>query len=224
MTGTPSRRTTIWTSAVLSTPARKPAGPAFIVVSQDSPADESTSLLTAHSPSLRFSKRRSRRIGSRGAVLRGGAQSSSQSAPWSQCSTPACWPSRLTPAAGALARSEPVPHRSEVRPDVLARAFGTELPLSRTSRTASALNSLVNARRFRLAMTHSYRTFVRSGCPRNRGRLTPRKISDRRVQILFWRGPHSILSRRGAVLRDRLPCRLVCPVQLVWSGIARGRE
>src|SRR5437867_1284396 len=32
--------------------------------------------------------------------------------------------------------------------------------------------SLVNARRFRLAMTHSYRTFVRSGCPRNRGRFT----------------------------------------------------
>src|SRR3989441_7372626 len=38
----------------------------------------------------------------------------------------------------------------------------TDLPLSRTSRTASALNSFVNARRFRLAMTHSYRTFVRS--------------------------------------------------------------
>jgi len=33
------------------------------VVSQDSPADESTSLLTAHSPSSRFSKRRSRRMG-----------------------------------------------------------------------------------------------------------------------------------------------------------------
>src|SRR5437016_7928075 len=49
-----------------------------------------------------------------------------------------------------------------MRPDVLARAFGTDLPLSRTSRTASALNSFVNARRFRLAMTHSYRTFVRS--------------------------------------------------------------
>src|SRR5439155_341974 len=55
-TGTPSRRTTIWTSAVLSTPARKPAGPSFIVVSRDSPADESTSLLTAHSPSRIDSK------------------------------------------------------------------------------------------------------------------------------------------------------------------------
>src|SRR5438876_11846732 len=35
-------------------------------------------------------------------------------------------------------------------------------PLSRTMRTACALNSFVNARRFRLAMTHSSRTFVRS--------------------------------------------------------------
>src|SRR5258707_969225 len=34
--------------------------------------------------------------------------------------------------------------------------------LSRTMRTACSLNSVVNARRFRLAMTHSYRTFVRS--------------------------------------------------------------
>src|SRR5262245_42200975 len=38
----------------------------------------------------------------------------------------------------------------------------TGFPLSRTIRTAWALNSVVNARRFRLAMTHSYRTFVRS--------------------------------------------------------------
>jgi len=34
-TGTPFRRTSIWTSAVLSTPARKGAEPSFIVVSQD---------------------------------------------------------------------------------------------------------------------------------------------------------------------------------------------
>src|SRR6185503_12619896 len=38
----------------------------------------------------------------------------------------------------------------------------TDFPLSRTSRTVSALNSFVNARRLRLPMTHSYRTFVRS--------------------------------------------------------------
>jgi hypothetical protein len=47
---------------------------------------------------------------------------------------------------------------------------GTDFPLSRTSRIApAALNSAVNARRLRLAMTHSYRTFMRSGCPPNLG-------------------------------------------------------
>src|SRR5436309_518296 len=57
--------------------------------------------------------------------------------------------------------------RTQLRSAVSVRSssratVGTDLPLSRTSRTASALNSFVNARRFRLAMTHSYRTFVRS--------------------------------------------------------------
>ena len=37
-----------------------------------------------------------------------------------------------------------------------------DFPLSPTSFTVRALNSSVNARRFRLAMDHSYRTFVRS--------------------------------------------------------------
>jgi hypothetical protein len=37
-----------------------------------------------------------------------------------------------------------------------------DFPLSPTSRTVRALNPSVNARRFRLAMDHSYRTFVRS--------------------------------------------------------------
>ncbi len=50
---------------------------------------------------------------------------------------------------------------------------GTDLPLSRTSRTASALNSFVNARRFRLAMTHSYRTFVRSEVSTKPGQVHP---------------------------------------------------
>ena len=39
----------------------------------------------------------------------------------------------------------------------------TVLPLAWTIRTASALNSFVNARRLRLALDYSYRTFVRSG-------------------------------------------------------------
>jgi hypothetical protein len=55
---------------------------------------------------------------------------------------------------------------------LLARATaGTDFPLSRTIRTACALNSFVNARRLRLAMTHSYRTFVRSGVSTKPGQV-----------------------------------------------------
>src|SRR6266436_5370823 len=66
--------------------------------------------------------------------------------------------------------------RTQLRSAVSVRSssratVGTDLPLSRTSRTASALNSLVNARRFRLAMTHSYRTFVRSGVSTKPGQV-----------------------------------------------------
>ena len=46
-----------------------------------------------------------------------------------------------------------------------------DFPLSRTNRTVSALNSFVNARRFRLAMEHSYRTFVRSGVSTKPGQV-----------------------------------------------------
>src|SRR5207302_9104202 len=46
-----------------------------------------------------------------------------------------------------------------------------DLPLSRTSRTVWALNSVVNVRRLRLAMTHSYRTFVRSGVSTKPGQV-----------------------------------------------------
>src|SRR5438445_4194244 len=66
--------------------------------------------------------------------------------------------------------------RTQLRSAVSVRSssratVGTDLPLSRTSRTASALNSFVNARRFRLAMTHSYRTFVRSGVSTKPGQV-----------------------------------------------------
>src|SRR5262252_7351684 len=60
------------------------------------------------------------------------------------------------------------PCRTQLRSAVSVRSssratVATDFPLSRTIRTAWALNSFVNARRLRLAMTHSYRTFVRSG-------------------------------------------------------------
>src|SRR5712692_1803337 len=66
--------------------------------------------------------------------------------------------------------------RTQLRSAVSVRSssratVGTDLPLSRTSRTASALNSFVNARRLRLAMTHSYRTFVRSGVSTKPGQV-----------------------------------------------------
>ena len=86
-----------------------------------------------------------------------------------------------------------------MRPDVLARAFGTDLPLSRTSRTASALNSLVNARRFRFAMTHSYRTFVRSGVSTKPGQVQYLVVVARAATelipyaALVWFQPSSLI-------------------------------
>src|SRR5262249_33367608 len=69
--------------------------------------------------------------------------------------------------------------RTQLRSAVSVRSnsratVGTDLPLSRTRRTASALNSSVNARRFRFAMTHSYRTFVRS------------RVSTKPGQVQSW--------------------------------------
>ena len=54
-----------------------------------------------------------------------------------------------------------------------------QLPLARRHLVrprvvSTALNSLVNARRFRLAMTHSYRTFVRSGVSTKPGQVQAR--------------------------------------------------
>ncbi len=46
-------------------------------------------------------------------------------------------------------------------------------PLFRISSTTSALYSAENARRFRFAMAHSYRTFVRSGVSTKPGKLNP---------------------------------------------------
>src|SRR2546425_726454 len=66
--------------------------------------------------------------------------------------------------------------RTQLRSAISVRSssratVGTDLLLSRTSRTASALNSFVNARRLRLAVTHSYRTFVRSGVSTKPGQV-----------------------------------------------------
>src|SRR2546426_4101583 len=68
------------------------------------------------------------------------------------------------------------PWRTQLRSAVSVRSSSratavTDLPLSRTIRTACALNSFVNARRLRLAMTHSYRTFVRSGVSTKPGQV-----------------------------------------------------
>src|SRR6266566_2599338 len=68
------------------------------------------------------------------------------------------------------------PCRTQLRSAVSVRSSSrataaTDLPLSRTIWTACALNSFVNARRLRLAMTHSYRTFVRSGVSTKPGQV-----------------------------------------------------
>jgi hypothetical protein len=59
---------------------------------------------------------------------------------------------------------------------IYAPTAPTDLPLSRTSRTVCALNSVVNARRLRLAIGHSYRTFVRSAVSTKPGALSAGQI------------------------------------------------
>src|SRR5262245_3589031 len=87
-------------------------------------------------------------------------RTSRQSWPNSSRSAVVSAPAGPCPASTSACRTQ---LRSAVSVRSNSRAtVGTDLPLSRTRRTASALNSCVNARRFRFAMTHSYRTFVRS--------------------------------------------------------------
>src|SRR6266700_6262069 len=95
------------------------------------------------------SSRRKRPSSSRSSVVRAPA------GPW-PASIPAC----RTQARTALS----------VRPSSWATT-PMDFPLSRINRTVSALNSSVNARRLRLAMEHSYRTFVRSAVSTKPGQL-----------------------------------------------------
>jgi transposase len=74
-----------------------------------------------------------------------------------------------------------------------------ECLLARTSRTASALNSLVNARRFRSAMTHSHRTFVRSGVSTKPGRFRVRRDLHRSIVHI----PSPAISRLRTALSRR---------------------
>jgi len=77
-----------------------------------------------------------------------------------------------------------------------------DFPLSPTSRTVRALNSSVNARRFRLAMDHSYRTFVRSAVSTKPGQ----------DQFVVLQGSTAVLQERQSAkkwpyviaLRDKL--------------------
>src|SRR5262249_9410415 len=74
------------------------------------------------------------------------------------------------------------PCRTQLRSAVSVRSssratVATDFPLSRTIRTAWALNSFVNARRLRLTMTHPYRTFVRSGVSTKAGQGQPASCS-----------------------------------------------
>src|SRR2546422_11750404 len=90
---------------------------------------------------------------------------------------------------GRLTRALDGGRQSMVRSAVSVRSSSratavTDLPLSRTIRTACALNSFVNARRLRLAMTHSYRTFVRSGVSTKPGQVQHRQQRLRTVQGL----------------------------------------
>src|SRR6266481_429707 len=95
------------------------------------------------------SSRRKRPSSSRSSVV------SAPAGPW-PASIPAC----RTQARTALS----------VRPSSRATT-PMDFPLSRINRTVSALNSSVNARRLRLAMEHSYRTFVRSAVSTKPGQL-----------------------------------------------------
>jgi hypothetical protein len=77
----------------------------------------------------------------------------------------------------------------------------TVLPLAWTIRTASALNSFVNARRLRLAMDYSYRTFVRSGVSTKPGEVHT----------------HAILRVAGAGGVPPRDADWTCPGCLKWS-------
>src|SRR3989449_590815 len=86
---------------------------------------------------------------------------------FSRRSRPSSSRSSVVSAPGAPRPASISACRTQLRSAVSVRSSSRAtapiaFPLSRTMRTACALNSFVNARRFRLAMTHSYRTFVRS--------------------------------------------------------------
>src|SRR3989449_7298058 len=102
------------------------------------------------------------------------------------------------------------PCRTQLRSAVSVRSSSrataaTDLPLSRTIRMACALNSFVNARRLRLAMTHSYRTFVRSGVSTKPGQV---QSLYREVAVegsLLSYGPDlSHIFRRSATYVDKI--------------------
>src|SRR6266436_3617296 len=106
------------------------------------------------------SSRRKRPSSSRSSVV------SAPAGPW-PASIPAC----RTQARTALS----------VRPSSRATT-PMDFPLSRINRTVSALNSSVNARRLRLAMEHSYRTFVRSAVSTKPGQLH-RKLQEVQAEL-----------------------------------------
>jgi hypothetical protein len=76
-----------------------------------------------------------------------------------------------------------------------------DLPLSRTSRTVRALNSVVNTRRLRLAVTDSYRTFVRSGVSTKTGAGSAAASRARRAILAFTLSMES-RSRAGCSAGD----------------------
>src|SRR2546425_2216393 len=86
---------------------------------------------------------------------------------FSRRSRPSSSRSSVVSAPGAPRPASISACRTQLRSAVSVRSSSRAtapmaFPLSRTMRTACALNSFVNARRFRLATTHSSRTFVRS--------------------------------------------------------------
>src|SRR5207249_5713777 len=116
--------------------------------------------------------------------------------------------------------------RTQLRSAVSVRSSSrataaTDLPLSRTIRAACALNSFVNARRLRLAMTHSYRTFVRSGVSTKPGQvhLPIREICGEPVarvpDLTHGRRRYHPGACEQAARRARNP-RKPGPVRLAW--------
>ena len=82
--------------------------------------------------------------------------------------------------------------------------------LSRTIRNACALNSVVNARRLRLAMTHSYRTSVRSG------------VSTKSGQVHHLALENLALRHQLAVYRRTAPRpKLRTTDRLLWVALAK---